>query len=285
MKNRRFSCRSLWVVLMFIGQLLGACRLSAPEPTATLPPPPPTETKALPTNTVVPPTETPVPPTETPEPTLTPTETFTPTPDLVATANYESTQAAAAMLEKVYGVLDEIGYSTDSGRLIWSSADMVDLRINTYNTYDWWQIDDGKDFADFILHADITWESTSGLAICGFVVRGGENLTQEKYYLFQTIRLSGLPSWDVELWEYNKWVSTVSGTIRSAPVIDQDNGATNEFILVADGSTMVIHANGSKLGSVPITSISEGTVAYYAWSESGETSCAFSNAWLWSLEN
>lgn len=232
------------------------------------------------------PTETPLPTsTATPMPTSTPTLTSTATPDLTGTAAVEATQTIAAALEEIDAELQEIGYSTEEGSLAWVSEAPEEITLTAYNTHDWIALASGQDFSDFILKADVSWESTGGFAICGFWFRGESEHKNAAHYKFQTIRLSGWPSWDVEYWKNNNWVSTISpgGRIISTPHIDQEQGSTNTFILVAKGSLLTVYANDHRLGQVTISTLREGLLTFYTWQESGETTCTFDNAWVWDL--
>jgi len=42
-----------------------------------------------------------------------------------------------------------------------------------------------------------------------------------------------------------------------------------------------VYANGDRLGAFTDKTLSEGIVAYMAWQESGQTTCTFTNSWLW----
>ncbi|HEY45435.1 MAG TPA: hypothetical protein G4O14_01480 [Anaerolineae bacterium] len=269
-----------WVTPIFVLPLIvlmAGCAAGESQPTPTVESPP-TNTP-LPTHTV-PPTLTP-----TPEPTLTPEPTHTATPDLAATAAVEATQTIAAVIEEIDAELQEIGYSTEVGSLAWASEAPEEITITTYASHDWIPLAAGRDFSDFVLKAEVTWESTGGLALCGFWFRGESDDEDAPHYKFQTIRLSGLPSWDVEYWKYNNWVSTISpgGRVITTPHIDQEQGGTNTYILAAEGSVLTVYANGHRLGQVTISTLREGIIAFYASQESGETTCTFDNAWVWDL--
>jgi hypothetical protein len=265
--------------------LLLACGSATPEAEPTSPPVVEATNTAVPSDTPVPtelPTDTPEPTaTDTPEPTATHTPEPTATLDLAATAAFEATEAAAAIMDEIGADFELIGMDPAVGQISWTKPEAVDIRIDGYRSYNWFPVDNDREFSEYVMGVDITWESTGGWAICGLVVRGGPDLTRDKYYLFQTIRLSGLPSWDVELWEFNSWLQTSSGGIVDAPWIDQDNGATNEYLFFVEKDTVTIWANQTRLGRVVISSMDSGTIGYYAWQESGDTTCSFSNAWIW----
>jgi hypothetical protein len=255
--------------------LLTAC--GAPQPTST-PTSMPTETP-LPTKTPIP-TET-----ATPMPTSTPTLTRTATPDLTGTAAVVASQTIAAVIEEIDVELQDIGYSTEEGSLAWVSEAPEEITITSYNSHDWIPLASGQDFSDFVLKADVTWDSTGGLATCGFWFRAQSDDENAEHYKFQAIRLSGFPGWDVEYWKYNGWVSTISpgGRVLTSPHIDQDQGSTNTYILVAEGNTLTVYANGNRLGQVTISTLREGLLTFYTWQESGETTCTFDNVWVWDL--
>ncbi|MFQ5616963.1 MAG: hypothetical protein ACE5GO_10970, partial [Anaerolineales bacterium] len=276
-----------WVLLLFA--LAIACSIIPPAPTPT---PEPTSTPVPPTQTPLPPTNTPTPeptetptliPTDTPTETPTPTDTPTATPDLAATAAYESTQAAEAALEKVGKVLAKVNLAQDSGYLAWADEGPIPVISDDYGTMTYIPIDDGVVYETYVLHVDITWDSTGGFAGCGIIFHAEDNLEFGKQYQFFVIRLSGLPAWDVELWNYGDWQSTVTGRVKVNSAINQENRSTNNYVLVVKKGVTSIYANDTRLSNV-IISLGEGRIAFYAAQESGETICVFENAWVWVLE-
>ena len=272
--------RVLFMALVSV-LLLAACAPAATEaPTAT--PLPPTETPLPPTDTPTStPTDTPT-PTETPTETPTPTNTPTETPDLAATAAFESTQAAEAALAIVAQELDKVNLTTDNGHLAWADKGpiSIDLRGPGWN---YMPIDDGIDYSTYVLHANVTWESTGGLSGCGVIFHSEDNLVEGQQYRLFTIRLSGLPAWDIELWRYGVWQSTTTGEVKVNSAINQENGAVNEYLLVVQDGVMGVYINGVRLSNVVISTRSEGRIAYMGSQESGETSCVFEDNWLWAL--
>ena len=220
-----------------------ACGLftSIPDPTLTSVPPTETATPVPPTNTLTPePTET---LTSTPTETPTPTQTPSPTVDLPATAAYESTQEAEGMLTEIDKVLQKIDYSTEEGYLAWSEKDPWPITSTTYGTIIFEPIDEGTDYTTYILHYDVTWESTSGLAGCGLIFHSEENLGGGKQYRFYAYRFSGLPYWTVELWNANWPPTSAMGRGKFNSVINQENGSTNSYTLVVREGIMTVYAN------------------------------------------
>lgn len=266
-----------------LAALLSGCSLLfPPPPTATPTPVPPTDTPVPPTETPVPPTDTPVPTaTNTPEPTATETPTPTPTVDLAATAAYEATAAAEQIIAEIDDVISEYGYSTDTGSLGWVQTDPQQMSTVDYGAIRVNGAADGAEFDDFIMYTEITWDSTSGLAGCGLLLRAEDDLTRGAQYQFATIRLSGAPAWDIEYWDFGSWQSTTTGEIKFDSRIDEGSGAMNSYVLILDGSSITIYVNGNRLGAATLSKRSNGQIGFLLWQESGETTCIFENSWVW----
>ena len=262
--------------------ILAGCTLQPAQPTPT---PAPTNTPA-PTDTPVPtdtqlPTNTPTPvPTDTPLPTDTPT----PTPNLTATQSAQATQQAEQALALISDTLEMTGLSPDSGSLAWVQDGPVALPILGGSQAIYTSIDDGTIYRHYVLHADVTWKSSLGFAGCGIIFHSEDNLKKGKQYVFQMLRLSGVPAWDVELWNYGSWQATVTGKVKYTDLIDQDDGATNTVTLVITKKMGTVYINGKRISNVSLSSINEGRIGYMAFQDGGETTCTFDNVWLWTLD-
>ncbi len=258
-----------------------ACRLAAPAPTSTSPPP--SDTVPAPSETPLPtPSNTPEPiPTGTPEPSPTPSRTHTATPDLAATAAFESTQAEAEILEQVGAVLQGYGISTDEGRLGWFGIEPMELAVQNFGTIIYEPVAEMQAFDDILLNVDITWDSSSGLAGCGVIFRSEPDLRDGEQYMLRTLRLSGLPAWSVEHWDFGEIVTTLRVEPNAAILIGP--GSVNNFVLLLDGSTLTLYANGVRLTGLTVNRRAAGRIAFLAWQESGVTTCLFENAWIWEL--
>lgn len=259
-----------------------ACKPSAPaaEPAAT----------ALPAATdTAAPTDTPI-PTDTPEPTATPPPTDTPTPeptatpDLTGTAAVEATQAAEEAMAEVSQDLETVGVSATSGKLAWVSSETVVLKVNTYGEHDYQVIDPDLVVQDFVFQTDVTWDSSGGLAGCGLLFRAEEDLDRGANYEFLTIRLSGLPAWGVFRVDYNTIQDDLSPKNAFSSSINQKQGSSNTYTLIAKGNSFTFYANGDRMGTVFNSKLPEGLIAYVVSQESGETTCTFENSWLFVLD-
>lgn len=274
----------LGLVIVIISNAACASLFPTPEPTHTLIPD--TDTP-IPTDTATPmPSETPT-GTPTQTQTLTETSTATETPtatvDLAATAEFESTVAAEAQLEEIAKVLEDINLTSESGYLAWSEKDPWPITTTSYATTFFEPIDEGTEYKTYVMHYDVTWESTSGLAGCGLIFHSEEDLGMGRNYRFYSYRFSGLPYWTVELWENGSYVNSAMGRGKLNSVIHQENGSTNTFTLHVKEGIMTVYANDMRLSHVPISGANRGRIAFFVFQESGESTCAYENAWLWAL--
>jgi hypothetical protein len=266
---------SRWMALPALALILSACGLVAPAPTAA----PPGES---PTNvpTSAPPTASPVPPTATASP-VPPTETPSPTPDASATAAAAATATAAPIIAKIDSELKQYGLSTSQGHLGWLH-DPVTVNLDSYMAEDIETDYPDVSVTDFVMQADVTWNTTSGLAGCGFVLRAAPDFNHGDSYRFYTIRLG--PLWDLEYYKNGKFYSNLTG-IRDALPLDDGVDATNTVTAVVQGHQMGLYANGQELATVNDSRLLRGTPAFVGWQESGQTTCTFENGWLWVLND
>jgi hypothetical protein len=267
--------------LSFFTGVAALCALTpaapAVEPTATVTEAPPTDT-AEPTSTQ---TATP-----TTEPTA--TETAAPTatrgPDRKATEQAKSTQAAEKFFLEIGEELETVGVNPEIGYLMWVQDRPVVLEMDSYGDWFFDPFADGMVASDFVLKTDVTWESSSGLATCGFIFRSEKNIEIGKQYYFEMLRLSGLPAWDIVYLKDNFLEKNVS-EIRTNSAIHQEQGSKNEVILIAEQDQFTVYFNDTRAGSFYDYSknMLEGYFAFAAWQESGQSSCTFTDTWVWSL--
>lgn len=229
-------------------------------------------------------------PTDTSEPTLTPlpTETSTPlptsTPDTAATQAAKATESAStvlAELDKYMGADSDIPYK--DGRLIWQQNEKLALNLSSPDN-GFLAIDDNLTASDFIFKADVTWEA-SGILVCGAVFRSEANLEKGKQYMFSYLRLSGLPAWELDVNQYGRYQNSPS-KLQTSGALDLTNGATNQFIIVAQANAFTFYINRVREGRFYDNSkqISNGTFGFFGTQESGKGTCEVENAWIWSLD-
>ena len=134
------------------------------------------------------------------------------------------------------------------------------------------------------MKSDVTWEA-SGIIICGIMFRSEPNLEKGKQYQFIYLRLSGLPAWEIDVFEFGRYKNSPSKT-QYSNAIDQDNGATNQVVLVAQDEQFTVYINRARQGRYFDYSKQrmDGSFAFQGFQDSGTGSCNFENSWIWSLE-
>jgi len=273
MNSRKFYLAL--VNLIVAALLLGACGTPTAAPTVV----PPTATAtAIPptaTHTAIPPTNTPVPPTATPEPTA--------TPDMTATAEGIATATATAAIAQINEELKEYGLTTDGGYLGWMQDSMT-IKVDTYMEQKQQTNYPDMNIADFVLQADMTWETSTGLAGCGFVFRSESNLDRGKQYRVYIVRLQNLPLWGLAYFNHGEGTPLTDEIFTSTSALDTSQGSTNRITIIALGNKLSVYANGDQLGPFNHDKASQGIVAYMAFQESGKTTCTFTDSWLWVLK-
>jgi hypothetical protein len=262
-----------YAALPAITLLLYACGGGGASPTAA--PPAATATSESPTAPASPvaptATETPLPPTATPSP----------TPDVAATAAANATATGAPMVAKIDSELKRYNLSTDQGHLGWLHAPYT-VSLDSYL-----EEDDHTDYpdvtaSDYVMQADITWDTTSGVAGCGFIMRAAPNIDHGDSYRLYLIRLG--PLWDIEYYKQGKFYANLTG-FRDALPLDGGVYSTNTVTVVVQGIKLAIYANGEEMDTIADTRLSRGQVAFITWQESGRTTCTFENGWLWILKD
>ena len=245
--------------------LLAACGPAATPPPTAAPTSAPTATQA---------------PTSTATATLAPTATPTATPNATATAAAVATAEAQRQSSAVKTELESLGIAVDIGSLGFYQSQPQEIVLTEYQqwTYDPFAGDFGA--ADFVISTDVTWD-TDAIMTCGLFFRSEANFKEGDQYLFQFLRLSGLPAWEIAYLKDGKYQNSVAGAASSA--IDQTNGATNEIVLAVQDDKFTLYINDVRQGSYYDYSKQrlDGKFAFSAWQDSGTTTCSFENTAVW----
>jgi hypothetical protein len=223
--------------------------------------------------------------TPSPQPSLTPSPTLAPsrTSQLTKTIEAMDAKTALAMAIRIVDDLEPLGLTTDQGRLGWFQTRQEEIDLYEPKVYSVLSPDQTVTASNFIFSSEITWESSGGLAGCGLVFRVAGDLIRGEQYHLLTIRLSGFPGWGIEYWKDGYWQSTLNGRAMTSKAIDQSQGSTNQIVLVADGGTFTVYANGERLGRVLGPVLKEGKLGFIGFQDSGTTTCLFDNSWIWIL--
>jgi hypothetical protein len=253
-------------VLCLAALLLGGC-----GPAATPPPPTPTPSP-VPTATA---TLTPTPP---------PTNTPTATPDRTATQSAKSTEQARKQSDDAQAMLAEMEIPTDSGRLGFYQTSAVPIFLSEHSQWNFEPFAEDLKAGDFVISTEVTW-TTDAIVSCGFFFRSENDFEHGDQYLFEFLRLSGLPAWHIAYLKDGKYYNEPSG-LRFSDALDQTSGATNTIVLVAKGGTFDVYINDHKEGTYYDYSEqrADGKFAFSAMQDSGTTICLFANTVIWVYE-
>ncbi|MBL8095936.1 MAG: hypothetical protein JNL73_17300 [Anaerolineales bacterium] len=226
-------------------------------------------------------------PTDTPEPTATATETPRPTatatPNVKATAAARVTATVEAALPAIDDILEDYGFSTNAGHLGYLHGPFK-VTVDTYGEENHQTDYPDVKFHNFVLHTDVTWNTASGLAGCYIVYRADGDLYKGKQYRMLTIRLQGLPLWGVGAFSNQYGDALLEDAYLPDGRIEDTQGSTNKYVIVAEDTKFTFYANGERLGTLVNSKYDEGAIAFGALQESGKTTCEFKNTWVWSLD-
>lgn len=161
-------------------------------------------------------------------------------------------QGTATVAAPIVAELPTYGLDPSSGQVGWLHPPLT-LEINGYQQYTY-----GNDFmnvtaADFVLAADITWNTQYGGSGCGFMFRSDGDKQKPNQYMiiasrFANGRVLFLAMADGEL-----------ANLQDFYPKDQDNlfqwrnDTTNRLAIVARGNIIEIYSNYAKIGEVDTT--------------------------------
>jgi hypothetical protein len=139
---------------------------------------------------------------------------------------------------------------------------------------------------DFVMAADVTWDSQFAESGCGYVVRSdGEEEAPNQYIIGMTRGAEG----------HVLFAEQVAGEVDLSdvtdiyangidPAFEWQSGTTNRIVVVGRGQEFTIFSNGTRLGTITgKAGFEEGFVAFIAVNRSGGIKCDYNNAWLWKI--
>ncbi|MCI0394191.1 MAG: hypothetical protein L0332_28405 [Chloroflexi bacterium] len=249
-----------------------------------------TETaRALPTNTSeIPPTTTPTPGVAVATVAAQATEqsqAIEATEVAQATTVAGDVAATEAALAPIKAELPAYGADPNQGRLGWIHPPAT-IFTEGFQQYNYAGEFLSTVARDFVLAADITWNTRFGTTGCGFVIRTDGN--EEAFNQYMVIATRGAQGHVGFIIMQNGEVLDDEITDFYAtgidPLFEWQNDTTNRLVVVGRGNTFSIYTNGTKLGDVtPSVAFDRGFIAFVALNESGDTTCQYNNAWLWLL--
>lgn len=183
-----------------------------------------------------------------PSPTFPPQQQIQVTEDLQATQEFANAMIATQTALAPY-TADLVKYGVDpqKGQMAWVQ-DGLSMEVDQYR---------GSKFdnkfpqviaQDFVLSADITWDTEYGAAGCAFVFRSDGNQSAPNQYMVWMTRLT---NGRVEFAVFSQG-QIIGGKDFYAngvdPSFDGQNGATNQLAVVAKGYDFEVYTNGVKIG-------------------------------------
>lgn len=169
-----------------------------------------------------------------------------------ASTRDETQLATATVAAPVIAELPLYEVDTTQGELGWLH-DPVSITIDGYHEYGF-----ANDFMqvvvrDFVMAADITWDTQYGASGCGFMFRSDGDQNKPNQYILVASRLgnghvifSALA--DGELANVHDFYAN-----QLDPSFVAENGSTNRLVVVGRGNLFEIYTNGVKIGEVDVT--------------------------------
>jgi hypothetical protein len=161
----------------------------------------------------------------------------------------EAKTATAAAFAPILAELPQYGVDPAAGQVGWVHPP-VDLEVSGYLQYDYVNNFIATVAKDFVVSADITWNTQYGTSGCGFVLRsdGNENALNQ-YMAILTRGATGhllfaiMSDGDIvggrDIYAYGE-----------DPNFRWENGATNELTIVGRGNVFSVYTNGSLIGEI-----------------------------------
>lgn len=168
-----------------------------------------------------------------------------------AVGRSEEELASATQMAPIVAELPQYGLDQTSGRVGWFH-DPLTLEVSTYMSYAYGNDHMEVTAADFVLAADITWD-TRGSSGCGFMFRSNGDEAHPNQYMvlasrFATGHVVFTAISDGEIANVHDFYPKTND-----PTFDWQNLATNRLAIVARGNLIEIYTNGEKIGEVDTT--------------------------------
>ena len=202
-----------------------------------------------------------------------------------AAAAAEAQAERAAAIEPIKAEVASYGVDPNQGDLGFThppiSIEVNDFEDAAYRNQNLFTI-----ARDFVLAADVTWNSAYAESGCGFVVRNdGEEEDPNQYIIGLTRGAEGHLLFAEQV-EGEVDLNLVTDIYANGidPKFQWQNDTTNRIAVVGRGQEFTFYSNGTRLGTVTgRAGFEEGFVAFIAVNRSGGIRCDFNNAWLWRM--
>ncbi|MEW6400576.1 MAG: hypothetical protein AB1649_02185 [Chloroflexota bacterium] len=166
-----------------------------------------------------------------------------------ASLSADARTATAAAFAPVLAELPKYGVDPAAGHVGWVHPP-VSLEVNGYLTYDYINHFIATVATDFVVSADITWNTQYGTSGCGFVLRSdGNEAALNQYMAILTRGATGhllfavMSEGDIvggrDIYAYGR-----------DPNFNWENGATNQLTIVGRGNVFSIYSNATLIGEI-----------------------------------
>lgn len=207
----------------------------------------------------------------------------TSTRNVIATEQAAVASATDQAFQPIKQEIESYGLDPNQGRLAWTHPPLT-LFVEGYLQHDF-DVKYVTVAADFMVAADITWNTQFGSTGCGYVLRSdADEEAGNRYFAIATRGGNGRVIFGVQL-DGNLVLDDSEDIYANGidPLFEWQNDTTNRMVVIGRGNTFSIYTNGTHLGDyTPESAFFErGFVAFVALNESGTTTCTFTNAYLW----
>jgi hypothetical protein len=188
--------------------------------------------------------------------------------------------ATATVVAPILAELPVYGVDPALGRPAWVHPP-VDIDVEGFEQFAYANRFAATVVTDFVVAADITWNTQFGTSGCGLVLRSDGNEDALSQYLVVATR-GGNGRVLFTVMERGEVIEVYDMFARRIdPLFQSANDTTNRLAVVGRGSTFQVYTNGTLIGQVQDDRYDIGFVALVALNQSGTTHCGYSNTWLW----
>jgi hypothetical protein len=166
-----------------------------------------------------------------------------------AIVDEEGAAATAQVVEPIMAELPKYGVDPNQGELAWIHPPEV-LELEGYQQFDYANQFLGTVAKDFVVSADITWNTDFGTSGCGFVLRSdGDQEAPNQYMSLATRGSSG----------HVIFATVLDGEIVTGrdiyaygldPNFDWRNDTTNRLTIVGQGNEFFVYTNDTLIGEI-----------------------------------
>jgi len=171
----------------------------------------------------------------------------------VSELNSESLQATSMAAAPIIGELKLYGIDPEKGYIAWIHPPQT-LDADRYMAFEYANEYPETVIQDFVMAADITWDTQYGSSGCGYMLRSNGNQNSADQYMVLILRGSN-GHLIFSIVEKGKPVGGYDIFLRTKDKsFDWHNETTNRLVVVGKGSTFTFYTNGIWVGEIDLNS-------------------------------